>query len=700
MDLNISTQTLNKAKDNATRIVAKAIVLYCNTDAKSWSALEARLGIKFPEAQYSLPCTRQTLDAWGSWYKNSVKQRLEESFGQMASGLISKEKAQISRIKDIDKKNLTALSSELSLLPEQEVVYQAILRDVIQDRKVRAALQDGKTGSGKTYIAVALAKYILDQQLHKKTTNGFYHYGTIMVLTPKTVMEAWSRLFEAVGLGHLLGSTIVVSSYSQLSATYGKMFLLEDTKIDPYSDKITTTYKWNPALVPYALFLDECHRLNNDTIQTKAIIAALTTVKNPPLSFWFSATPFVTVNNTRAFAIATGARLLDMTITPDNFTTFARLICAEPHKKNLAAAKRLREIFGKYIYSMPYVKWPHKAINSVVLVPFENEADRTLVNDAYNRYIEKCEKLGKNTSFGSFEKCVALGQLCLATEPVRMNQIARLVDNDVKSGTVAPVVGVQYRSSVIKLVFKLIELGYKREDISIIWGGKEQLKTSLVLESDELKTLMAKVQSGEYQLTKHDIKRITATLEFRESKLSYQETDNEATKRRHQLLADYGLTGLQNANQRQIEIDRFQNGESKLCIFTLASGGVGLSLDHNRPDLKPRKGYFTPIFSGIIFKQALGRLVRRMTLSDTFQYIVGMADSVEETYVMPKLDETLKCINTITDTTIDLIDFDKAVEVKSKIRSIEEALRDADSPDSQVQDIDDREDEEDDEMED
>lgn len=686
--MELSTRVLNQAKENAARLVAKAIVLYCNTDTKSWDKLEAKLGIKFPEAQKLLPCTRQTLDVWGGWYKTSVKQRLEEGLLTAAGDLANKEKAQVSRIKDIDKSNLTRLSPAISLLPEQEVVYQAMLRDVVLERKVRAALQDGKTGSGKTYVAVALAKYILENNLHKQA-NGFYHYGTIMVLTPKTVMEAWSRLFEDVGLGHLLGSTIVVSCYSQLSATYGKMFLIE--KVDPYTDKVT--YTWNPALVPFALFLDECHRLNNDTIQTKAIIAALTTVKNPPLSFWFSATPFVTVNNTRAFAIATGARLLDMTITPDNFTTFARLICAEPGKKNLAAAKRLREIFGKYIYSMPYVKWPHKAINSVILVPFESEADREHVNLAYERYLEKCEKLGKNTNFGSFEKCVALGQLCLAVEPVRANQIARLCHIDIQSGKIAPVVGCVYRNTLIKLVFKLIEYGYKREEISIIWGGKEELKTSLILEGDELKALMAKVHSGEYQLTKYDIKRITTTLEFRESKLSYQETDNEETKRRHQLLVEYGLTGLQNANKRQMEIDKFQNGESRVCIFTLAAGGVGLSLDHNKPNLLPRKGYFTPTFSGPIFKQALGRLVRRMTLSDTYQYIVGMAGSVEETYVMPKLDETLKCINTITDSTIDLIDFDRAVEVKHTLRSIEQAIKDADNPDSQVQDLDDRDEE-------
>ena len=690
--MDLSQRVINQARESAAKIVAKAIVLYCNTDNKTWEKLEARLGIKFPNAQHSLPCTRQTLDVWGNWYKNSVKQRLEEGLLSAAQGLMTKEKAQVARIKDIDKSNLTVLSPSISLLPEQEVVYQAILRDVVLDRKVRAALQDGKTGSGKTYIAIALAKYILDNELHKNG-NGFYHYGTIMVLTPKTVMEAWSRLFEEVGLGRYLGSTIVVSSYSQLSAKYGRMFILEEA--DPYTDKIT--YKWNPALVPYLLINDECHKLNNETKQTKAIISCLTTVKNPPISLWLSATPFVTVNNTRAFAIATGARLLDMTITPDNFSTFARLICAEPAKKNIAAAKRLREILGKYIYSMPYIKWPHKAVNSVVLVPFETPADKELVNSAYDRYLEKCEKLGKNTNFGSFEKCVALGQLLLTVEPVRMNQIARLCHEDVKSGNVAPVVGVSYRNSLIKLVFKLIEYGYKREDISIIWGGKEELKTNLILEGDELKSLMAKVQTG-YQLTKADIKRITTTLEFRESKLSYQETDNEITKRRHQLLSEYGLTGLQNSNRRQLEVDKFQDGESKICIFTNAAGGVGLSLDHNKPSLKPRKGYFTPIFSGIVFKQVLGRLVRRMTLSDTFQYIVGMAGSVEETYVMPKLDETLKCINTITDTTIDLIDFDKAVEVKSTLRSIEQAIKDADNPDSQVQDIPDDEDDSDDDI--
>lgn len=146
--------------------------------------------------------------------------------------------------------------------------------------------------------------------------------------------------------------------------------------------------------------------------------------------------------------------------------------------------------------------------------------------------------------------------------------------------------------------------------------------------------------------------------------------------------------GSQTPNQRQLEIDRFQNGDSKVCIFTLAAGGVGLSLDHWHAKLLPRVGYFTPTYSGPEFQQALGRLPRRMTLSDTYQFIVGMLGTIEETHVMPLIDKKLRCIAEITNSDYSLIDFHKAKVVElDRVRSLEEAVKDSDNEKTQMQEL-------------
>jgi hypothetical protein len=611
-------------------------------------------------------------------YKLSVKSRLEAALDSTDSNVLKAEKAQVSAVKDI---TTFTTFGEFTLLPEQQACTDAIIRDFFILQKHKAGLQDGRTGSGKTPVALALIRKALDSGEIEK---GFYVFP-IIIFCPVGLMEHWYRHLERGGMGKYIGNTITVLPYSGLSSSQGSVYIQEEVVFDAYTNQERTVLKWNPALVPYLVVYDECHRLNNDSYQTKAILA-LQRAANPPYSLWMSATPFVTVNNTRAFVIATGARLLDMRITEDNFSQFAGLICNEPAKPNLAAAKRLRELLGPFIYSMPKVKWDHKAINAVILVDFKSEADRACYIAAYTEYLEKCQLLGKNTDFGRFEQFVALGQFRKKVEPFRMDQIVDKCHEHIQSGKISPVVGVAFRDSIIRGVDRAIELGYKREDISLIWGGKDEIKTKLVLSDAEFNEVFKKSAAGE-ELSKLDVRRIEETLRFKTEKASYDEKSDSDTVKRLQRLSNFGLMGAQTPNQRQLEIDRFQSGKSKMCFFTLAAGGIGLSLDHAYPYLKPRIGYFTPTYSGPEFQQALGRLPRRLTLSDTYQFIVGMLGTVEESHVMPLIDKKLRCIAEITNSDYSLIDFHKAKVVDLSIRSVAQATTDADDEKTQIHNI-------------
>ena len=619
---------------------------------------------------------------WADWYKTSVVSRLESILDSEKTSAFQAPKAEVSTVKEI--KSLTRVG-EFTLKPAQEAVFEAVIRDFYGLKLHKAALQDGRTGSGKTVFAMAYLDYVIRSGLLDGTGPlGGMYMTPIMIFCPPGLMEVWYRHIERAGLGSKIGNTIEVIPYSGLSATQGQIYLTEKIEYDAYTNQEKTVYQWNPAYRPFTAIFDECHRLKNDSFQTKAILALL---KHELYSIWMSATPFVTVNDTKAFVLATKARLLDMQVTEKNFNIFAGLICNEPHKPNLAAAKRLRKVLAPYIYSMPPARWDHKAINVAILVNFSSQKDAARYDELYNVYLDKCRLLGKNTDFGRFEQFVALGQFRKGVEPMRMDAIVDRCHKHIVDGDASPVIGMAYRDSLIRAAFRLKMLGYKRSDISVIWGGKEELKTKYILSEAEFNEIFQKSIRGE-ELTKLDLKRIQITLQFKEEKAAYQEKKDEETYRRLEALGEFGLLGNQSPNQRQIEIDRFQNGESKICLFTLAAGGTGLSLDHWHPKLKPRVGYFTPIYSGPEFQQALGRLVRLMTLSDTRQYIVGMAGTVEESHVMPLIDSKLRCIAEITNSDYSIIDFHKAQVVQlAKIRDENQAVVDSEDEKTQLYNV-------------
>lgn len=682
-----SQKALSAAKTAAVKTVSRAILAYQTNPAnRSWQAIEKLTGLTIPDIYKADEINRRAIETWGQYYIDSTVKRVTTAFSQpqqtpaQAKVVVSK----TSEIKDSDTYDL----GWARLKKDQHAGYLAIMRELFQTTPHKSAiLQDGNTGIGKMVIGCAVIHHIITKKLYE---NGNFYLHPIMIFCPKNVQEQWFRHLEKSGLGKYIGNDINVIPYSQLSATYGDAFWSEE--YDMYDENKPPTIKWNPAMLPFFALFDECHKLANEqTAQTKAIMALTNYPKEAyrPRTLWMSATPGVTINNMRAFTCATRIYIpsLGINVTPQNFPTFAGLLTNEPAKPNNEAAKRWRQIMGPYIVSLPRAKWDHKAINSVILMPFASDKDREVYQSAFERYLKKIETLGKQACKNiDFLQRVALGQFRKAAEPLRMDQIGDRCDNHIKSGNVAPVCGCVFRDSVIRLVFRMLELGYKREDISIIWGGKKEIKESLVLSPDEFKQLIADIAGG-YEPTKADIKRLEETLAFKETKLSYQEDTDEETKNRLRKLQEFGLTGSQNANQRQIEIDRFQTGESKMCIFTLAAGGIGLSLDHSSDLTLPRVGYFTPTYSGPEFKQALGRCERRMTLSDTYQYIVGLQGTIEESHVMPLIDKKLRCIASLTNADNEIINFHKARIIDASIRSIEQAEKDADSEDARVENI-------------
>lgn len=659
MNLKPSQRALKAARDNAVRLANRAKNLTGLKEASSWNQLSTKLGIDIPDFFKIQEFTYANVSSFAHWWISGFEDRLIK---QLNSVTLVSQPLELS-------KDVQSFGS-ITLFNEQQSVVDAIEKKWFVERKSKVALQDGETGCGKTYVACGLIANAIKAKRHE---HPVLQYARYVIVTRKSVLIHWRRILEQFGLKKYLGNEIIVTSYSQLSATFSDMFV--DRKFDPYSEE--WTIKFRESMAPFMVVWDEFHALGNASTEQTKFAMALQKLTIAPYQLFMSATPFVTIQNSRTFVIATKHRFMGMLPTEENWNSFAGLITNEPSKPNLAAAKRLREMLQDFIFPMPYVRWPHKAINAVKIVEFLTQEDRQFVRTAYDRYLEACERAGKNTSFGQFEKLVAFGQYRKATEPVRIEQVVDLGMNELNNGN-AILIGCAYRESVAKCVFGFIRKGYRRDQISVIWGGKREIKQNLLLTESQIEGLLTKEI-----VTPEELRMLQETIAWRTERAVYKQTDEEQ-RLRHAQMAEIGLTGTQNASRRQDEIDRFQSGHALICVFTLAAGGVGLSLDDCGPNTRPRVGFFSPVYSGPEFKQALGRAVRRTTRTDTRQYIVYLKDTIEEWHVAPLVDKKLKCIATITNNKFSIIDLtNPSPKGQAHLRTEMEVLEDSNNPESQ-----------------
>lgn len=673
--------------EHASRQVAKVQNLYIAKKLKTWADIEASLGVQLDPAYLGLPFNWASVQTWMQTWKATAEARAEAA--NIAALRVSAAKPKLTVAQTTD------TIGKVTLFPEQQSVYEAIRDAFWVNRRTRIAVQDGETGSGKTFVAAALIhhavqnKLWLDKDLSSLPFDLPYR---ILVLTPKTVVESYKRVLEDFGLGRHIGHTVMVTSYSQMTASFGGLFYKE--VIDPWAEDDEPKIQINQAFAPFLLITDEAHRLNNyGTKQTKFAMA-LANMQQPPYILAMSATPWVTINHSRFVVVASRRKYFGMSVNEGNFNLFAKQLADRPEKPNIEASKRLRAQLADIIFSFPRVKWRSKAINQVLIVDFEKEAHRRAADAAYEVFLERKRKAGENTKFGRFEEFIALGQYRKAVEPFRVPAMVERALEDIKAGKAA-VIGAAFRKTVADAVFRLTQNGLTRNDISVIWGGKREWNKRLLLTDEEREAMLQRAMAGE-MLDPFEVRQLRETLDYQSERILADESAEEQAARLEVQKA-LGLLGTQSAAQRQVEIDRFQSGESKVCLFTLAAGGVGLSLDQCRPELRPRVGYFTPSYSGPEFKQALGRTIRRATVEDVYQYMCYMRGTVEESHVAPLVDRKLKCIAAVTGNVFNIIDLDTATKVNHVYRTKTQAEQDAEDLDSQFQSYQDPTDNDDDE---
>lgn len=89
------------------------------------------------------------------------------------------------------------------------------------------------------------------------------------------------------------------------------------------------------------------------------------------------------------------------------------------------------------------------------------------------------------------------------------------------------------------------------------------------------------------------------------------------------------IRGGQTAAEREAEVQRFQNDETRYIVANIAAGGAGVSLHDIRGEF-PRASLISPSFNVVDLVQTLGRIHRNGMRSSAVQHILIAAGTIEE----------------------------------------------------------------------
>ncbi len=505
------------------------------------------------------------------------------------------------------------------------------------------------TGAGKTFIAGATIRRMLDANFHEGKTYGCTNY---LYVTKSSVVEQTKRVFRNFfNLQH--PNDVEVINIEQLRSKAGQLWLKQESLIVNGEEQFF--WKWKPLLSPPVLILDECQTVKNPSSTQHKLVVSYSDLPNVT-QLWMSATPFARISEAKAFCLSLKLDISsygfpDGTIlTNQNWLSFASFIAqGNPEDYNEAAIERLMKILEPYVIRVKGVRWQFNAINKVEIIEFLSDMEREEYAEAWNKYLRKKAKLEESvTDNPLFQLWIETAIFLAAAENCKRRIFAQRMVKDVKNGYAA-VLAVKQKKTLINVV-KILhdEFGISRDNISLIWGG------------------------GQTQLTaKQKLKlKVKENLKtFEAAGISMEDMGlEEVEERLMEDLPENLRLGNQSKEERQREIDRFQSGKTLFCIYTQKAGGAGLSLHHTDEQTKQKvrhkeSGYAveedipniptrqrkltaTPCWSAIELVQVLGRCPRLTSLSNTEQTMLFYKDTVEEKQAFVVMHK-LRCLGKV-----------------------------------------------------
>ena len=469
--------------------------------------------------------------------------------------------------------------------------------------------------------------------------------------TKATVVINMNRRGRACGVANIDRSIAVVSHTSWGAKEY-KHFFREEV-VTSYGQPVT---RLNYILIPPAIIvIDECQDYKKPSSQKSKYLEALVRkgVECGSVFIFMSATPWVTINDTWLFCIATGREWAGERITRETFPSMARAIAARagvpPSANSEAAMKEFRKEFNDCYVIPPRDPRTVKAYNDVILVDFKSPEQRAYYDATMARYDEERRRQGKD---GDINKMTVFLKKRHAEERIKCPVFADLMVASHANGF-APVCGVTTQDAVKELTRLLVfEHGIPRNKISVIWGGDQIINRASITKKvgpdimANIGSYLMRFYQEPDKMTADEKTAVRKYLRWAKEQARFDESEDQQTVRHSELITL--RLDKQSLEQRQNEIDRFQNGDTEYCIFTLSAGGVGVDLDHQVDGVRPREGFFTICYWAEEFMQALFRLMRVATLSDVRQHIVFFKDTIVANHVAPRLDKKIKSVRAAT----------------------------------------------------
>ena len=353
---------------------------------------------------------------------------------------------------------------------------------------------------------------------------------------------------------------------------------------------------------------------------------------------------------------------LEGRLTNNTWLPWARAIAAPADitEYDPPAMQRFMSVMNEFIVDVKNVRPKFPARNRVEKISFANAEQRKQYQLAWERYEREMILLrGEMKELGTFQQLVAMMKFNQAAELIRHEEFSKRIVRINGEGKAA-VLAVKFKETIAATVKDLIKnYGYKRSDISIIWGGMGGTFTA----DGKVKLREKRIPERTFKMLEPSDLDMLKSLNVRllvidENEKVLQEIELSQELDERKKLNEAGLKsvdaadlsvmklGTQSVKSRQQEIDAFQSGKTKVCVFTFKAGGVGLSLHHHDDTCKQRESVIAPCYSAIELVQGLGRAPRLTSLSETVQTMLYYKGTIEE-HVADKVSQKLRCLKEV-----------------------------------------------------
>jgi len=574
------------------------------------------------------------------------------------------------------------LPGGLDFKPQQKKAIAALL-DVLYKDNLSGALVPLGTGKGKSWIAAGLALW-LQKHDPKKFYNFLGLFPPILIITKKSVVLDFRDTLKKLGL-ESVGLAVDVWSYNEVFSTKNKNFFKEETtEIFGQSTKVIR-FNLPEQAAPRLIILDECQEIKKEKSKRTKYLEAF--LQFPSIKWVFtSATPAVTVWDTMFMTLAMGVTYGARHVSRETFPEFARTLTlgADPRQANAAALERWGAAIGDRFVKPPGDPQKVKALNKVKLFEITDEANKNMLKNAMKNYLEALERTGRSID-PQGQVMVAFMVMARAAELATVDTWVADAIHAHQNGY-APVIAIRFTETLKELVMKLCDSEYfkskglTKDKISLIWGGNKEIKPEELLPETRAAEIAAKMgmwildnptearkpKADDIGISKEEFRAFHKGIKYTSERI-FREMTKDAFAARNEKLREMKLHN-QNQKERHENVQDFLNGATEFCIYTLSSGGTGISLDHRFQYTRPRKVLSTLTYWAEEVAQALGRCVRITTLTDTLQEIYVPEGTLLSDHMAPKLARKLKSIDAIGSSNVDF-----AAELEDAIRKKQKA---------------------------